>query len=168
MIKILQALVLVIVASFASALSLSVSAQAQDSNQNTQSDSSQSTLAVSQKDSAEADLSVLERMWAIQQLDYKRWGIRNGCISNGRIKRIKFMDDRSAMINMYGKKKAIMRLENRCPGIKKHGFLHVTDGKRLCIKNSRFQVLGGGFNCKIASIDPYVGLEEPPELQEFD
>lgn len=116
MIKILQVTALVIVASFTSSMSFSAPAKAQDNDNNL------NDQVTSQTETAPAAPSVLQRMWAIQKLDYKKWGIRKGCISNGKIKRIKFIDDRSAMISMFGKKKAIMRLKNRCPGIKKHGF----------------------------------------------
>ena len=113
-------------------------------------------------------LSLVERMKAITPVNYKKWSIRGGCINSSRIKRIKFLDDRTALLSLVGKKKAVLRLASNCPGIKRHGFSHASDGQRICTRYSRFSVLGGSYACKVASIDPYLELEDPPELKEFE
>ncbi|MDG1164294.1 MAG: hypothetical protein P8P26_08510 [Porticoccaceae bacterium] len=114
------------------------------------------------------DLSIVERMWAIESIDYKKWSICSGCINTGRISRIRLLDYRTAVIKLLGKKKAILSLATSCPGIKKHGFSYVSNGQRLCTRHTRFEVLGGSYACKVASISPYLELEDPPEQQEFD
>lgn len=113
-------------------------------------------------------LSIVDRMHGIENVKDKTWSIRRGCINSGRVIKIKFLDDRTAMIKMLGKKKAILRLSSSCPGIKKHGFLHVTKGRRICERHSRFEVLGGTYGCKVASISPYMELQDPPALEELD
>lgn len=113
-------------------------------------------------------LSVVERMRGITQLNYKKWSIRSGCINSSRIRRIKFLDDSTALLSLVGKKKAVLKLASRCPGIKKNGFSYASDGQRLCTRHTRFSVLGGSYACKVASIDPYLELEDPSELQEYD
>lgn len=114
------------------------------------------------------ELSVVERMRAITPLNYKKWSIRSGCINSSRIKRIKFLDDSTALVSLMGKKTAVLKLASRGPGIKKRGFSYASEGQRLCTRHTRFSVLGGTYACKVASIDPYIGLEDPPELQEYD
>jgi hypothetical protein len=101
-----------------------------------------------------ASLSIIECVRSIQGIDPKKWGIRNGCINSSRVKKIRFLDDQTAMLSLRGKKKAIMRLETACPGIKCSGFSRVKDSARLCRKFDRFNVLGGSFSCRVASIDP--------------
>jgi hypothetical protein len=112
--------------------------------------------------------SLIDQVRAFQQVNPKKYNIRNGCINTGRIKRIKFLDDRTAMISMFDKKKAIMRLSSNCPGIKRRGFAQISVGRRLCTKSSSFTVLGNTFSCRIGSIEPYIELEDPPEQEKSD
>ena len=90
------------------------------------------------------------------------WKVRNGCLPANRIKRIKFIDDQTALISMFGKKTAILRLQTECPGIKRSGYVTYRSNSRLCARFDRLSVLGGsGYSCRIASIEPFVALEEP-------
>jgi len=116
----------------------------------------------------QTELSVVERMRGITQVNPRKWRIRSGCINSNHVRRIRFLEDRPAILSLLGKKKAVLTLASRCPGISKRGFSYVSDGKRLCTKHTRFTVLGGTYACKVGSIDPYVGLEDPPELKEYD
>jgi hypothetical protein len=102
-------------------------------------------------------------MWAIESADYKKWSIRSECINTGLLSRIRLLDDRTAVIKLLGKKKAILRLATSCPDIKKHGFSCVSNGQRLCTRHTRFEALGGSYACKVASTSPYLELEDPPE-----
>ena len=107
-----------------------------------------------QPNNGTASLSIIERVRSIQGIDPKKWGIRNGCINSSRIKKIRFLDDQTAMLSLRGKKKAVMRLETVCPGIKRSGFSRVKDSVRLCIRFDRFIVLGGSSSCRVGSIEP--------------
>jgi len=160
MIKILQLSALIMATTFVSPV-LSATAASNVPSEPTASESISDS-------SSQPKLSVVERMRAITPVDYRKWSIRSGCISSTRVKRIKFIDDRTALLSLLGKKKAVLRLETSCPGIKRHGFSYASDGQRLCTRHTRFSVLGGVYACKVASISPYMELEDPPELQEYD
>jgi hypothetical protein len=93
------------------------------------------------------------------------WNIRNGCVTLKRIKRIKFIDDQTALMSMRNRnpdrKKIILKLRRECPGIKRNGYIHQTNGLRLCAGFDRFVVMGSsGYTCRIASLEPYVNIEE--------
>ena len=121
-----------------------------------------------QPNNGTASLSIIERVRSIQGIDPKKWGIRNGCINSSRIKKIRFLDDQTAMLSLRGKKKAVMRLETVCPGIKRSGFSRVKDSVRLCIRFDRFIVLGGSSSCRVGSIEPYLELVGPPAVASLD
>jgi|GEM_PF-299551 hypothetical protein len=115
-----------------------------------------------------ATLSIVDRIKSIQSVNARDWGIRKGCISSSRVRKIKFLDDQTAMLTLRGKKKAILRLGSACPGIKRNGYARINDGIQLCKRFDSFSVLGGTFSCRVASIDPYVELVDPPSLATYD
>ena len=120
--------------------------------------------------SGAAKKSLTEQLTAIDQKAASAgWKVRNGCLSSNRIKRIKFVDDKTALITMFGKKTAILRLKTECPGIKRSGYTSVRSSGRLCAKFDRLSVLGGsGYSCRIASIEPFVELEQPVPEKDID
>ena len=99
---------------------------------------------------------ILDRLKGISDLNPADWGIRNDCISLLRVKNIRFVDDQSAVIELRGNKKALLRLRRECPGIKREGFIHRSDGRRLCARFDQFEVIDRGIPCSIESIEPYV------------
>lgn len=101
------------------------------------------------------------------------WNIRNGCVTLNRIKRIKFLDDQTALMSMRNRnpdrKKIILKLRRECPGIKRNGYIHQTNGLRLCVGFDRFVVMGSsGYSCRIASLEPYINIEEPKLESDLD
>ena len=112
--------------------------------------------------------SLMARLGEIDPIDEKKWGIHKGCLDLSRIKKISFIDDQSAIISLGGKKKAILRLGSVCTGIKSHGFMLIRNDAKVCERFTQFQVLGGMSSCRVAAIDPYVELEDPPEREIFD
>ena len=114
--------------------------------------------------------SLTEQLAAIdEKAGSAGWKVRNGCLSSNRIKRVKFIDDKTALVTMFGKKTAILRLERECPGIKRSGYMSYRSGGRLCAKFDRLSVMGGsGYSCRIASIEPFVELEEPVPEKDID
>ena len=101
------------------------------------------------------------------------WNIRNGCVTLKRIKRIKFLDDQTALMSMRNRnpdrKKIILKLRRECPGIKRNGYIHQTTGLRLCAGFDRFVVMGSsGYSCRIASLEPYINIEEPKLDSDLD
>ena len=44
------------------------------------------------------EISIIDRLRAIDDVNGRDWGIRNGCISLNRIRSINFIDDQSAVI----------------------------------------------------------------------
>ena len=69
------------------------------------------------------------------QIDPAAWNIRNGCVVLRRIKRIKFVDDQTAMMSMRGKNqgrnKIILRLRRECQ----------YQEQRFCSPHDRFKVV---------------------------
>lgn len=108
-----------------------------------------------------------------EEVNPAAWNIRNGCVPLNRIKRIKFMDDQTALMSVRnrdsGKKKIILKLKRECPGIKRNGYIHYASGLKLCAGFDRFSVMGSsGFSCRIASLEPYVNIEEPATERGLD
>jgi hypothetical protein len=101
-------------------------------------------------------------------IDVSDWKIRNGCVMLRRIKRIRFVDDQTALLSMRGKKQIVLRLQRNCPGIKNTGFMHRTVGSRLCSGFDRFTVMGTGYSCRVESLEPYIEIEELPRDQNLD
>ena len=118
----------------------------------------------------DAEKSLSEQIRAIdQEAGSAGWKVRNGCVPSNRIKRIKFIDDKTALMTMYGKKTAILRLQTECPGIKRSGYVSYRSGGRLCARFDRLSVMGGsGYSCRIASIEAFVALEEPVLEKDID
>lgn len=114
--------------------------------------------------------SLTDQLAAIdQKAGTAGWKVRNGCLPANRIKRIKFVDDKTALVTMYGKKTAILRLRTECPGIRRSGYTLFRTNSRLCAKFDRVSVMGGsGYSCRIASIEPFVALEEPVPEKDID
>jgi hypothetical protein len=114
--------------------------------------------------------SLSDQLKAIdQQAGSAGWKVRNGCLPANRIKRINFIDDKTALVTMFGKKTAILRLQTECPGIKRSGYVSYRSNSRLCARFDRLSVMGGsGYSCRIASIEPFVTLEEPVLEKDID
>jgi hypothetical protein len=114
--------------------------------------------------------SLANQLAAIDENNHSAgWKIRGGCLSANRIKRIKFIDDQTALVTMFGKKTAILRLQKECPGIKRSGYVTYRNSSKLCARFDRLSVMGGsGYSCRIASIEPFVELEEPVPEKNID
>ena len=117
--------------------------------------------------------SLTDQLKAIEdEVNPAAWNIRNGCVTLKRIKRIKFLDDQTALLSMRSrhpdKKKIILKLRRQCPGIKRSGYVHKSSGFKLCAGFDRFSVLGSGFSCRIESLEPYVSIEEPKPAIDLD
>ena len=124
----------------------------------------------SNADNGGAKESLSDQLKAIdQQAGSAGWKVRNGCLPASRIKRINFIDDKTALLTMFGKKTAILRLQTECSGIKRSGYVSYRSNTRLCARFDRLSVMGGsGYSCRIASIEPFVALEEPVLEKDID
>jgi hypothetical protein len=126
------------------------------------------------KSVAPQDRSLTDQLKSIDEdVNPAAWNIRNGCVTLKRIKRIKFLDDQTALMSMRNRnpdrKKIILKLRRECPGIKRNGYIHQTNGLRLCAGFDRFVVMGSsGYSCRIASLAPYVNIEEPKLDSDLD
>lgn len=110
-------------------------------------------------------LKILERVKGIDSVNPSLWGIRNGCISVNKIRSIKFRDDQLAIIDMRGKKQALLRLKKECKGIAAQGFSYQVRGGQLCERFNRLTQAQNGMKCEIDSIEPYVRLFENQSKQ---
>jgi hypothetical protein len=103
--------------------------------------------------------SVIDRMNAIGEVDFTKWGIRNGCISINRIRSISFKDDQSAIINISGRKQVLLRLARECPGIRTQGFIYQVRGSQLCERFDRLKLVRTERVCEVESLEPYIPVE---------
>lgn len=109
---------------------------------------------------ADSSSSVVDRLKAIDDVDPKEWGIQRGCVNLSRVRNIDFKDNQSAIITMTRKKKILLRLERECRGIEHNGFVLQTRTNRLCARFDSLRVLNSGYTCPIASLEPYVAIDE--------
>jgi hypothetical protein len=118
----------------------------------------------SNKSSSQKASSLVDQLSSIEaEVDPVAW---NGCVTLRRVKRIKFLDDQTALMSMRNRnpdrKKIILKLRRQCPGIKRNGYIHRASGQRLCVGFDRFIVMGSsGYSCRVESLEPYIDIEEP-------
>ncbi len=105
--------------------------------------------------------SLIERMKAIDEVNPKRWSIRNYCIPVSRIRDIHFRDDQSAIVDIGSGKEVLMRLRRECRGIKTEGFMYQPRGTRLCARHDYLTLVRSKRICHIASFEPYLEVEKP-------
>lgn len=112
------------------------------------------------------EISIIDRLNAINVVDARDWGIRNGCISLSRIRSINFIDDQSAVIQLGGNKEIILRLRRDCRGIGSEAFIYKTRGHQLCERFDSFRLVTSERDCFIQSIQPYLKIEEANSVEE--
>lgn len=111
-------------------------------------------------------VSIVDRLHAIDQVDGRDWGIRNGCISLNRIRKINFVDDQSAVVTLGRGKEVILRLRQACRGIRSEAFIYRTRGHQLCERFDSLRLVSSERDCFIQSIEPYVKIEEANMAEE--
>lgn len=109
---------------------------------------------------------IVDRLNAIDEVDGRDWGIRNGCISLNRIRQIHFIDDQSAVVTLNRDKEVILRLRQVCRGIRSEAFIYKTRGHQLCERFDSFRLLTSERDCIIQSIEPYLKIEEAVAAEE--
>ncbi len=103
-----------------------------------------------------------------EDLDPAEWGIHNGCIRTSRIKSLRFIDETSALIEISNNKTIMMKLKQRCPGVKNHGISYKTQTGTLCARMDFVTSLQTRFSCQIESFEPYLTLDDPSANMEED
>lgn len=106
------------------------------------------------------EISIIDRLNAINEVSARDWGIRNGCISLNRIRSIHFVDDQSAVIQLGRGKEVILRLRRECRGIRSEAFIYKTRGHQLCERFDSLRLVATERDCLIQSIEPYVKIED--------
>ena len=112
------------------------------------------------------EISIIDRLNAINGVNARDWGIRNGCISLSRIRSINFIDDQSAVIQLGRNKEIILRLRRDCRGIGSEAFMYKTRGHQLCERFDSFRLVTSERDCFIQSIQPYLKIEEANSVEE--
>jgi hypothetical protein len=112
------------------------------------------------------EISIIDRLNAINVVYARDWGIRNGCISLSRIRSINFIDDQSAVIQLGRNKEIILRLRRDCRGIGSEAFIYKTRGHQLCERFDSFRLVTSERDCFIQSIQPYLKIEEANSVEE--
>ena len=112
-----------------------------------------------------AKLDIMERIASIGKVSPSKYGIRNGCILEPRIRSIRFKDDQTALVDVGRKKQVLIQLRGKCDGIKSEGFMYESRDGRLCQRFDTFKVIGRSMPCVIDSIEPYVNIEDTPKIK---
>ena len=112
------------------------------------------------------EISIIDRLRAIDEVNGRDWGIRNGCISLNRIRSINFIDDQSAVIQLGRNKEVILRLRRECRGIGSEAFIYKTRGHQLCERFDSLRLVTTERDCLIQSIEPYLKIEEANTVEE--
>lgn len=112
------------------------------------------------------EISIIDRLNAINGVNARDWGIRNGCISLSRIRSINFIDDQSAVIQLGRNKEIILRLRRECRGIGSEAFIYKTRGHQLCERFDSFRLVTSERDCFIQSIEPYLKIEQANTVEE--
>lgn len=112
------------------------------------------------------EISIIDRLRAIDDVNGRDWGIRNGCISLNRIRSINFIDDQSAVIQLGRDKEVILRLRRECRGIGSEAFIYKTRGHQLCERFDSLRLVITERDCLIQSIEPYLKIEEANTVEE--
>ena len=112
------------------------------------------------------DISIIDRLRAIDDVNGRDWGIRNGCISLRRIRSINFIDDQSAVIQLARDKEVILRLRRECRGIGSEAFIYKTRGHQLCERFDSLRLVTTERDCLIQSIEPYLKIEQANTVEE--
>lgn len=111
------------------------------------------------------EISIIDRLNAINGVNARDWGIRNGCISLSRIRSINFIDDQSAVIQLGRGKEIILRLRRECRGIGSETFIYKTRGHQLCERFDSFRLITSERDCFIESIQPYLKIEDANSVE---
>ena len=112
------------------------------------------------------EISIIDRLRAIDDVNGRDWGIRNGCISLNRIRSINFIDDQSAVIQLGHDKEVILRLRIECRGIGSEVFIYKTRGRQLCERFDSLRLVTTERDCLIQSIEPHLKIEEVSIVEE--
>ena len=105
---------------------------------------------------------IMERVASIGKVSPSKYGIRNGCILESRIRSIRFKDDQIAIVDVGRKKQVLIQLRAECDGIKSEGFMYESRNGKLCPRFDSFKVIGRSLPCIIDSIEPYINIEDTP------
>lgn len=81
--------------------------------------------------------------------------IRNGCINNILIDRVRFDSNTTGIIDLVGKRKVKITLKNRCPSISTQGYVHKPINNNFC-EGDILRVIGYGYTCVVDTLEPYV------------
>ena len=89
-----------------------------------------------------------------ETVDETKWGIRNGCITHTRIKRVHFTSNEIGVIELVGGDKVVVTLRNRCSGIRNEGYVHKPVNGKFC-EGDMLRVIHYGTVCTVDKIRPY-------------
>ena len=111
---------------------------------------------------ASTDKPVIEPKSVDYDVDRKEWGIQNGCINTNRLRSMKFLTKRTALLEMLGNKYILMTLDRSCPGVLRGGVSYETRNSRLCERFDRITSIETGVGCGIKYFEPYIQPIEDP------
>ncbi|MCB1669128.1 MAG: DUF6491 family protein [Porticoccaceae bacterium] len=98
--------------------------------------------------------------------DTAGWSLRNGCVSTQRIRNVDVLDSKTAILELTGGKKLLMRFKNDCRNLKHDGFIYSSRTGQLCAKFDSIRVLRQGNTCMIESFEPYIEPNEDQNVSE--
>lgn len=90
-----------------------------------------------------------------QAVNLTDWGIDNGCISSNYIRKIKVIDEHSALLLLVDGRRIKLHFKNTCPGAKQYGFVYTARNNLFCTHSYSVRVLHTGAHCQVASFEPF-------------
>jgi uncharacterized protein (DUF2235 family) len=89
-----------------------------------------------------------------QVIDMEAWGIYNGCISSSHIRKMKVIDEYSALLLLVDGRQVKLHFKEACPGISQHGFVYTARNNLFCTQSYSVRVLHTGAHCQVESFEP--------------
>jgi hypothetical protein len=87
------------------------------------------------------------------------WELRNGCVPNRHIKRVKFDSTDSGIVELTGGKKLRLTLRTGCSGIRTEGYVHKPVNHQFC-EGDILRVLNYGNVCVVDRLEPLLELDD--------
>jgi len=95
-----------------------------------------------------------------ENVEFADWGIRNGCIANMHIKRIRFISSTTGLIDLSSGRSVKVTLRNHCSGIRTDGYVHKPINNRFC-EGDMLRVINYGHSCVVDTLEPYISPKTP-------
>ena len=91
----------------------------------------------------------------ISDADLALWGIVDGCLNSKLVHYFYVLNSHTAVLELAGGKKVLMRFDGDCQGVEQYGFVHTAHDNKFCAGSHSIRVLHSGDRCEVKSLEPY-------------